>query len=90
MMRTDAEVKNLWCPMAHKRIYAILSADEPNRLEEAHEQTRAANCIGSQCAMWRENSRRKSDDLIVSKRIGGDPDRFEAVGYCGLAGRPQE
>lgn len=71
-MITSAEAAGKWCPLV-RQLRQLLG--EPGTYNDASPRNRGeAGCIASRCMMWRESAQ---------KNAAG-----EALGYCGLAGRP--
>lgn len=72
-MTTEAEAKNLWCPMAKHPTNATTTQARAFR---------EALCIGHTCMMWRWDGQYKATKAGPVRT--GDSEH----GYCGLAGKP--
>lgn len=87
MLLTEEEAKAKWCPQAQ-----IAAGPASNDIQ---------TCCASNCMMWRWGK----DNLMLKPpwtpadwtppegfrlREDGNTERIDSVGYCGLAGNPEE
>jgi hypothetical protein len=96
-MLTETQAKTKWCP--HARIGVSASQGGPASINDPRcEPEHRANCIASECAMWRWIP--TNDTVYVgSAPVQLENGRFElrpqyaqvppSQGFCGLAGRPE-
>lgn len=85
-MHPEEQAKRLWCPMVR-----LGSSIEPgfgiNRDWGAEDDPRDGTmCVASKCAMWRWSKQQPSGIVYGTSGIPRDA---RAVGFCGLAGKPE-
>ena len=78
----ESEAREKWCPMTRfhatrENVYHNKLIEDDNDSGEASAES--ANCIGSDCMMWRWNR-----DAFA----GGSGRAEPTKGYCGLGGKP--
>ena len=77
---TEEEAKTKWCPM-------LGEGNATKGLHERVDGTVSANCIGSDCMMWRWDAITPEEKRQL-REYGDDTGPLLAIpGYCGLAGK---
>lgn len=78
---TEDEAKTKWCPHGQIAI-AVGPSDGIEVADNRPDNIKHANCIGSDCMMWRWNN--------GAYPLPNDPPeiRNRYDGFCGLAGKP--
>ena len=91
MLHTEEEAKQKWCPFAGNA--------EGARQHGPHEHWTDERCIASECMAWRgkevlydeTNHEYKPDGMIKEyRRKRWKSFNLYQVGYCGLAGKPED
>lgn len=99
---TEDEAKTKWCPMTRYSTWGIDGVSNRDNFHDGFPL--ANSCIASLCMVWRWSYKEEKreghsggKELLLSrgletgrevKQIGYSLYKLEAVGYCGLAGKP--
>ncbi len=89
MLLTEKEARGKWCPHVRLRVLDRAHAETMafNRVvkkagpHDARDDVEFTHCIGSGCSQWRWPAAGSGQ---LTNSAG------ERVGYCGLAGRPED